>query len=135
VGADLGGTGSAVALREVLAGATVVPGSAVRLRFPRPTTQSLINGPGGPRRILVTGTWVRRKGESEWHAVYGLRGGLVTAYCPKYWADTERVETGSHDKNDRCWTCQGRLIEQKRIGIGLAELERGVLWEAEMCDA
>lgn len=78
-------------------------------------------------------TWVRIDGDPAWHSVHAVvYGRLWIGHCGKQWADEVRVETGSHDKNDRCDTCQGRVIEAMRVGVCLEELQRSVLWEAEM---
>lgn len=81
-------------------------------------------------------TWVRLSGEAEYHAVSAVVfGKLWIGYCGKQWPDTADAATGEHDKNDRCWVCQGRVIEANRVGVGLDELERAVLWDREMVDA
>lgn len=76
---------------------------------------------------------VRPAGDNEWHALSAVvYDRLAIAYCRKQWSDAVAVETGSHDKRLRCDVCVGRVIEAARIGVGLEELERAMLWEREM---
>lgn len=85
---------------------------------------------------LPKAAWVRPVGDREYHAISAvLFDRAIIFYCRKQVADVAEVTTGEHDSRLRCDGCQGRVIERSRIGIGLRELERSVLWEAEMCDA
>ena len=82
-------------------------------------------------------TWVKKRGTREWHAIGAIVGGLLWQFqCGLQCADTAELETGEHDRNDRCEACQRRAIESVRVGVCLEELQRSaaVLWEAEMID-
>lgn len=79
-------------------------------------------------------TWFRIG--DDWHAVAGVQfDRIIFAMCGRQFPDTETMQIGPHDKNDRCWSCQHRAIEQMRVGVGLDELGRTLLWESEMVDS
>lgn len=78
-------------------------------------------------------TWVKLPGDLSWHAVSAIVGGkLWIAHCGKQWSDSAMPQSGEHDRRVRCDDCQRRVIEAMRVGVCLEELQRSVLWEAEM---